>query len=53
MGNGDPIASIEAEWAFDDGFLWKAREGKFDAIGFERTRQKLQSVNDRAARFHQ
>jgi hypothetical protein len=40
----DLIKSIEIEWEFENGFLWKVRQGQFDPVDFERTRKKLQSL---------
>jgi hypothetical protein len=50
MNYTDFIASVEAEWEPDTGFLWKARQGNFDETGFNRTRSKLQalSINENA-----
>jgi hypothetical protein len=44
MTNADTITSIESEWEIDTGFLWKARQGLFDPVAFERTYQKLQNL---------
>ncbi len=44
MSTADFLASIEAEWEPNTGFLWKARQGQFDAIGHERTVTKLRSL---------
>ena len=44
MSYGDFIATLEAEWEPEAGFLWKARQGQFDAVGLERTLKKLQSL---------
>jgi hypothetical protein len=44
MSNADSIASIETEWEIDTAFLWKARQGEFDPVAFERTCQKLQEL---------
>ena len=44
MSRSDFIASIEAEWSLDSGFLWKVRQGHFDSAGFERTRKILESM---------
>ena len=32
---------LEAEWAPEDGFFWKLRQGAFDARDFERARSVL------------
>jgi hypothetical protein len=43
MNSMDLISSLAAEWEPDTGFLWKARQGEFDAGGFERTLAKLRA----------
>jgi hypothetical protein len=44
MSYSDSIAAIEEEWSLESGFLWKARQGQFDPVEFERTRKKLENI---------
>ena len=48
ISNADSIASIEAEWELNTSFLWKARQGQFDPVAFERPYKKpLVELGDR------